>query len=555
MKKESKNTKLAKNGISLIVLIITIIVIIILSTAVIVTISSNNPIDEANTARYESDRDNIQALFTNTVAKVMAKNLGNVNITATQINSITSGVNTTTGEVSYTVEGAANTENASGKIVFDKGQNIDTIFYTGKQLPIYKAGDTKWYVDSEGAISLEVGENTFGTVQKIPAGLYDENDVMIANWDVLINDYGLDVASNYTSSTYKTSANSMYSILTNNEELSTATKLIIGNDVTNIGNYAFGGCSTLTSVTMGDSEKSIGSYAFSGCNGLTSVTIGNLVTSIGNGAFWGCDGLESVIIPKSVVTISREAFRDCDGLTSVIIGDSVESIGTWTFYDCNSLKSLTIGKSLESIGYGAFYYCGALNEIKVDENNTTYHSGKNSDYFIETATNTLIRAGNSTKIPDYVTSIGAGAFSACTDLITIGSIGSGASLEIPDSVTSIGGRAFDRCSGLTSIEIPRNITSIGDFFLENTNEQLDVSFSDVFDITWEGISFEAFAGDHETDYKSFQLKKMFSTYGIGSAKNANIKTSSGATESHLVQSLEINGITREMSKEYYYTSF
>jgi hypothetical protein len=44
------------------------------------------------------------------------------------------------------------------------------------------------------------------------------------------------------------------------------------------------------------------------------------------------------------------------------------------------------------------------------------------------------------------------AFRGCTGLTTI---------EIPDSVTSIGYSAFDGCTGLTSIEIPDSVTGGG----------------------------------------------------------------------------------------------
>ena len=136
-----------KKGISLIVLVITIIVIIILATAVIVTIVTNNPIKEANKAKYESDRDNMQAVFTTTVAKVMSNNQGNVKVKSGQMNNQTTGVDKTTGQVSYTVENATDSNNTNGIIVFDKGNNEATKYYTGVKLPIYKAGETKWYVD------------------------------------------------------------------------------------------------------------------------------------------------------------------------------------------------------------------------------------------------------------------------------------------------------------------------------------------------------------------------------------------------------------------------
>lgn len=52
--------KNSKKGISLIVLVITILVIIVLAGAVILTVSQNNPLDNANKANILSDRVNIQ---------------------------------------------------------------------------------------------------------------------------------------------------------------------------------------------------------------------------------------------------------------------------------------------------------------------------------------------------------------------------------------------------------------------------------------------------------------------------------------------------------------
>ena len=49
---------------------------------------------------------------------------------------------------------------------------------------------------------------------------------------------------------------------------------VIPNSVTDLGYYAFGGCSSLTSVTIPNSVTSIGDWAFSGCSNLTSVTVG-----------------------------------------------------------------------------------------------------------------------------------------------------------------------------------------------------------------------------------------------------------------------------------------
>ncbi len=78
-------------------------------------------------------------------------------------------------------------------------------------------------------------------------------------------------------------------------------------------------------------------------------------------------------------------------------------------------------------------------------------------------------------INDGITSIGMGAFTDCTSLVSasipnsVSSIGSGAfsncydltSIEIPNSVTSIKEWTFSYCRSLTSIEIPNSVTSIG----------------------------------------------------------------------------------------------
>ena len=58
---------------------------------------------------------------------------------------------------------------------------------------------------------------------------------------------------------------------------------------------------------------------------------GRTVTSIENGAFYGCTGLTSVTIPNGVKSIGNGAFYGCTGLTSVTIPNGVTSIGDSAF--------------------------------------------------------------------------------------------------------------------------------------------------------------------------------------------------------------------------------
>ena len=88
-------------------------------------------------------------------------------------------------------------------------------------------------------------------------------------------------------------------------------RIIIGDDVTTIGEDAFRDCSALTSVTIPNSVTTIGKSAFEGCRTLTSVTIPNSVTTIGVYAFFYCRELTSVTIPNSVTEIGDGAFARC----------------------------------------------------------------------------------------------------------------------------------------------------------------------------------------------------------------------------------------------------
>ena len=275
-------------------------------------------------------------------------------------------------------------------------------------------------------------------------------------------------------------------------------KITINYGVTNIGSWAFFGCSGLTSITIPESVTSIADLTFYGCSGLTSITIPESLTSIGREAFYGCSGLTSITIPNSVTSIGREAFYGCSSLASITIPESVTSIADLTFYGCSGLTSITIPNSVTSIGMAAFYGCTGLTSVTIPSSVTFIRSEafcncsglnsitiSNSNSKVSILTNAFANCSclTSITIPNSVTYIETGVFRGCSGLTSI-TVENGNSIYdsrnncnaiietqsntliagckntvIPNSVTRITYDAFYR-SGLTSITIPESVTSI-----------------------------------------------------------------------------------------------
>ena len=143
------------------------------------------------------------------------------------------------------------------------------------------------------------------------------------------------------------------------------TNLVIPEDVTSIGDYAFYQCSSLTDITLPEGVTSIGYNAFSGCSTLTAITLPEGVTSIGDYVFYGCSSLTSITLPEGVTYIARYAFSDCSSLTAITIPENSQltSIGWYAFSGCSSLTAITLPRSVKSIGSEAFANCSDLTDV------------------------------------------------------------------------------------------------------------------------------------------------------------------------------------------------
>ena len=226
------------------------------------------------------------------------------------------------------------------------------------------------------------------------------------------------------------------------------TSLTLPAGITEISDYAFYGCSGLTSLTLPASITSIGSYAFYGCSGLTSLTLPAGITRIGSWAFQGCSGLTSLTLPAGITWIGYSTFEGCSGLTSLTLPAGISEISDEAFLGCSGLTSLTLTSGITKIGDGTFVGCSGLKEVRfcINDNLDTYltkghpYIGVNCGikYYINDKEITSI------EIPSNVTTLGNYVFEGCSGLT---------SLTLPAGITEIGDGAFSYCSGLTSIYV------------------------------------------------------------------------------------------------------
>ena len=220
------------------------------------------------------------------------------------------------------------------------------------------------------------------------------------------------------------------------------TSVVVGSNVTSIGNYAFAACDKLVCVEIGNSISTIGRNAFINCRSLTSVTIPDSVTTISSDTFYGCTSLVSVDIGNNVTTIGGYAFANCTSLTNVRIGSKVSTIGGYAFKGCTSLININIPDSVTGIYWNAFEDCDSLTDVTIPENVSTI--GDHAFFKCDSLTNLSIGNG--------VTTIGESAFWGCKNLTNI---------IIGNNVQSIGEGAFGGCDNLLSVNIPKSVTDIG----------------------------------------------------------------------------------------------
>lgn len=260
-------------------------------------------------------------------------------------------------------------------------------------------------------------------------------------------------------------------------------EVVIGDEVTTIGNDAFSSCWALTSIVIPEKVISIGSRAFYECEQLKTVKIEGNLKKIESTAFGKCINLTEINIPSSVESIEGSAFWACANLSSIELPEGLQTIGSGAFENCTSLKTITIPSTINEIGSNAFQYCSGLKDVKLNpstikdwfKENGFIESVTLGDAVTEIAEQAFYKCESLQRInlSENIKTIGDDAFKYCASLKNVGTVNTPTigtwfqglekleSITLGDAVTSIEASAFQGCSSLENITLPASITSIG----------------------------------------------------------------------------------------------
>jgi len=337
-----------------------------------------------------------------------------------------------------------------------------------------------------------------------------------------------------------------------NKHIDKIKKVVIGEGVTSIGDYAFSNCTQLSEVEMADSITSIGYYAFNNCSALEEIEIPENVYTIENYAFYNCSALETiefnanncnniyynafyntsvkilnvgvnvnqlpdlydletVTFADGATIVPYGAFSGCTKLTTVNLPDSITVIGGEAFYNCWSLSNISLPESLTNIGYSAFHNCEAISEITIGENveyinnyafskcfalSTVNFNAKSCDIYYDAFYNTDVRTLNIGAEVNYIPKLYTVETVTFADGATV--VPSSAFLNcaklttvnLPDSMKFIKYEAFYNCDSLADIDIPESVTYIGSYAFEGCDALTEITIPEnLTELYWSAFHY------------------------------------------------------------------
>ena len=149
-------------------------------------------------------------------------------------------------------------------------------------------------------------------------------------------------------------------------------------------------------------------------------------------------GYNEIILPNSVKSIPKDAFRNSQ-INKVVLNEGLKSIGDMAFFN-STVQEIVFPSTLEQLKEDIFYYCYNLKKADLSKTKIT-----------KLPASTFVYAGiEEVLLPVTLKEIGSQAFLKTSQLKTI---------DIPENVSTIGQEAF-RESGITTVKLPNGVTNI-----------------------------------------------------------------------------------------------
>ncbi|MBQ6874387.1 MAG: leucine-rich repeat protein [Clostridia bacterium] len=370
-----------------------------------------------------------------------------------------------------------------------------------------KIGENNWWILDESYCLYVLGTGAFAPSEK--AGFKAYNDKIKK---IIIGDEITSIG------------NGSFANMTAAEEI------VIGKSVIYIKDYAFKGCTSVEKITMPVILSEIGRYAFSELTKLKEIDIPDTVYKIGDYAFYKMSSLEEITVPASITNWGQYVFRNCTSLKRIFFDGDTVSYGA--FYGCTALSELNFKNEIKYINTEAFYGCTALTELSIKaktidsyafsgcagikeayiETNSCGYSAFSNCTALEKATLKGIKNPNYASIKTYVFSgcssltdvtlpsgtkvISSGIFSNCTSL---------SELKLPESITTIGSYAFQGCTALENIVLSEKVTNVNTCAFRGCSNLGSITFLN---------SATAIAGPYE-DYDKTYLTIPSTTVLVG----------------------------------------
>lgn len=222
----------------------------------------------------------------------------------------------------------------------------------------------------------------------------------------------------------------------------TIKKVVVGPEVTSLGNYAFYAYTGITEIDMSNATglRRIGDSAFYNAGNLDELELPAGITEIGSWCFYNTNVLKIICMATEVPQMDSPGGTQT-GRIIYVPDESVDAYranSNWT--DLGTIKPL----SACPYEYDGLYYL-------LNREAKTAAVTKDADFY--PVENITVPARISIKGVGYdVTAVGDEAFYACKTVKTI---------SLPESITKIGHKAFSYCEGLTALELPANVKEIG----------------------------------------------------------------------------------------------